>query len=423
MNKNRIGNIGLMIFTTAIMLVLSEFAFRLILFGDNEAFSSLRNPAYYAGQIKHKNTDFYNENYWKLNYLFGKVFNIEDPHPLLGRIGSFDKKTLNHDNQDKVKGRRPVLLYGDSYAKCMPAVECYESFLNKDTAFAANHFLLNYGVNGYGVDQIYLLFKETVNKFDKPFVIFSLLTMDLDRSMMNVRDAQKPYFILTDKGLELQGVPITLSSSEFFEQNPPQINSYLWNKFKSGPLNPFVQNKKTEMEYIEKIKTLNTAILEEVFVKLKELNTDYVILIFQPEYHTTEDWRLTYLRELCQKNEVPYICDLDVRNADSTFAEYNPYNYSIQGDGHPTSHANALVSNELKRFILEPDYREELFTRNANWKQNIVVKGIEYYKSRILNTPDWLEAVKSKAIDRGISLDSMVLLDAIYLVEQDKEDE
>jgi len=420
MKKSLVGNIILMILSIVITMILSEYIFRWVLFGDNEAFVSLRDPSYYATYIKHKNRDFHNEDYWKLNYLFNKKFNIEDPHPLLGRTGLFHKKTLNHFDQDKVKDRRPVLLYGDSYAACAGIAECFEDILNRDTAFAADYFLLNYGVAGYGVDQIYLLFKETVDKFENPFVIFSLLTEDLDRSMLNVRDAQKPYFVLTDKGLELQGVPITLSSRVFFEQNPPEINSYLWNKFKNSDLYPFVQNEEEKKEYIQKIKTLNKAILQEVFRKLKALNTDYVILIFQPEYHTHEDWRLTFLRELCQENEVPYICDLDVRNADSTFSTYDSFNYSIKGDGHPTSYANALLSKELKRYIFEPDYRKDVFARNANWKKRVITKGVEYFKKQIHNTPEWIEDIKSKAIDRGISLDSMITLDAQYMLNQEE---
>ena len=38
----------------------------------------------------------------------------------------------------------------------------------------------------------------------------------------------------------------------------------------------------------------------------------------------------------------------------------------------------------------------------------------------IRNTPEWLEKVKKKAIDKNISLDSMLLLDAIYMSEQAK---
>ena len=402
--KNRLINTSLLFVTTTIMLLLAEFAFRLILFSDIETFAYLRNPYYYSDHIKHKNEDFYNENYWKLNYLFNKSFNVKNPNPLLGWTGFFDKKTLDHRDHKASKGKRPVLLYGDSFAMCVDSCECFEDILNSDPEFASENYLLNYGVGGYGVDQIYLLFNETVDKYENPFVIFSLLTTDMDRSMLNVRDAQKPYFVLNDDGLELQGVPITLSSEEFFEQNSPDIKSYLWNKFKSSPLYPFSQNKKLETEYIEKIKTLNRAILTEAFKKLKELNTNYVVLIFHPVHLPRTGWRLTFLRELCYENKVPYICDLDVRNADRNYSKYIQYKYAVMGDGHPTTYSNVLISNKLKRYILDPEYRE-----------------IEYYKYRILYSPEWLETVKLKAFINGIPLDSMIYLDAKYMADQDKD--
>ncbi len=402
--KNRIINISLLILTTVIMLVLAEYAFRLILFSDSEIFAYLRNPYYYSDHIKHENEDFYNENYWKLNYLLNGNFNVENPNPLLGWTGFFGKKTLDHRDWKAAKGKRPVLLYGDSFAMCVDSVECFEDILNRDSAFASDNFLMNYGVGGYGVDQIYLLFKNTVDKFENPFVIFSLLTTDMDRSMLNVRDAQKPYFVLNDEGLELQGVPITLSSKEFFEQNPPDIKSYLWNKFKSSTLYTSEQNKEIETEYIAKMKELNKAILMEVFRKLKELNTNYVVLIFHPVHLPDYGWRLTFLRELCRENEVPYICDLDVRKADNNYSKYNQYRYAIMEDGHPTSYSNVLISNELKQYILDPEYRKVL-----------------YYKERILFSPEWLETVKLKAIKNGISLDSMINMDAKYMAGQEKD--
>jgi len=38
----------------------------------------------------------------------------------------------------------------------------------------------------------------------------------------------------------------------------------------------------------------------------------------------------------------------------------------------------------------------------------------------IKNTPEWLEKVNKKAIEKNISLDSMIMLDAIYMLEQGK---
>lgn len=47
-------------------------------------------------------------------------------------------------------------------------------------------------------------------------------------------------------------------------------------------------------------------------------------------------------------------------------------------------------------------------------------KEVDKYKQAIKNTPEWLEKVKEKAIQKNISLDSMILLDAIWMVKNSK---
>ncbi|UCH15769.1 MAG: hypothetical protein JSV22_07325, partial [Bacteroidales bacterium] len=336
MKKSRLGNIAFLVIYIIIILIAAEFIFRWMLFGNSKVFEFLREPSYYSNYIRQEFEDFHDENYWKLNYIFRRKFRNEEPHPLLGWTGYFDKKTLVHNESDNIGNKRPVLLYGNSFAMCKQQVKCFEEILNKDKDFTRGHYLLNYGVGGYGVDQIYLLLNETADMYNNPFIIFGLLTTNMDRCMLSVRDAQKPYFVITDSGLKLQGVPITMGSSEYFMKNRPEIRSYLFNKFRNSPLNPFGHSKKKTKDYIEKTKLLNTGILNEVIKKLKESEIEYVVLLFQPvDHYGRRDWRLNFLREYFHNNEVPYICDLDLRKADTSFTTYDLSNYTIPGDGHP----------------------------------------------------------------------------------------
>ncbi|WP_372773000.1 hypothetical protein [Mangrovibacterium sp.] len=43
---------------------------------------------------------------------------------------------------------------------------------------------------------------------------------------------------------------------------------------------------------------------------------------------------------------------------------------------------------------------------------------VDYYSNEIRNTPEWLSLVKEKAENKGISLDSMIYLDAVYMAER-----
>lgn len=421
MKRKWFVNLTLLLISTLLGLFLAEMALRYMLFSSGKLFESLREPSAYAIYLKDKNEDFFNDDYWKLLDIFRNKVVIKHPQSLVGWAGYFDTETLDHFDQKNINGRRPVLLYGDSFAYCsdIDSIRCYEDYLNSDPDFTANHYFLNYGVGGYGVDQICLLFKETVDKFDNPFVIFSFLTSDIDRSMLTFRDGQKPYFQINNGELELKGVPITLSSKEYIRQNPPEIRSYLLNRFRNSILNPIKNRPEKSSAYIEEIKSLNELILARVFKRLNDSGIDYVILIFHPENRDLTDWRIIFLLDLCEKYNVPYICDMNIRNADSTFASYDPYRYAIKNDGHPTSYMNELVAREFKRYIMDTGYRDIVAERNYSWRKPEIVKDIEYYTNAIRHDSDWLEQVRLKAERNGIPLDSMIYLDAKYMVEKD----
>jgi hypothetical protein len=403
------------------LLFVSEKSFQYILFNTEDKFLFLKNPSLYSNHLSDGKNDYYNTNYWKLNYLFNRPIDFDYPHTQLGWSGFF-YRSYEHLNEKDIKNRRPVLLFGDSFAMCSDTVQCFEDILNSDEEFSKNNYLLNYGVGGYGVDQISILFNEAVDRFKNPIVIFSLLTSDMDRSLLQARDGQKPYFVLEKNELILKGTPISLSSNDFFHKNPPDIHSYLFNKYKGSNLNIF-KNQEDELEqYIYKSKALNKAILLKTIQKLKENKTDFLFLIFHPEHFSSNDWRLEFLKELFINNDVPYLCDLDLRETDNTFEEYNPFNYALKDDGHPTTYLNKLVSSEIKKFTLKPDYRINFKPENyLSYIESKIIKDVKYYKRLILKSPKWLESIKLKASQRNITADSMIYLDALYKANEIKD--
>jgi len=57
-----------------------------------------------------------------------------------------------------------------------------------------NHNFLNFGVGGYGLDQMYVTFMEEFEKWNPKHVVFSVVADDLIRMNFNYRDAAKPFF-------------------------------------------------------------------------------------------------------------------------------------------------------------------------------------------------------------------------------------
>ena len=315
-------------------------------------FEMIRHPANYANYYS-------DDDYHKLRYLFGDSPRIINTHPLLGWVKSIDPKTYTHNDTINLQGRRPVLLYGDSFAGCASSVLCFEDILNSDPVFAQDYYLLNYGVGSYGLDQIYLLFQQSYHLYEDPFVVVSLMTLDLDRSILTVRFGQKPYFELKDGELQLQGVPIYPDAQTFFEANPPKIKSYVYRSLLYNYFPPEVSEfMMGEADKTERKKNVNEKLILSFIKELRAHNIDFVFLVFHPHVpgvtHLDEeiDWRDPFLRELFVTNEVPYIWSKELVQSDLDGAPLVLENYLLPGDGHPTEHFNRLIAAEIKREVL-----------------------------------------------------------------------
>jgi hypothetical protein len=362
--KSYIINGFVLLVSVSLCLVFSELIFRHILFGTNPRYSRLRKPSLYTSE---KNSD-----YWKLYYRFGGAYKPPAvPHPLLGWIGDFDAKTLLHSQTGEAGDRRPVLLYGDSYARCMPEVSCFESILNADRGFSKNNYLLNYGVNGYGVDQIAILMQHTYSLYQRPFVVFSIFNLDLDRSVLEARIGQKPYFTIDHDSLVLNGVPIDSDPARFYRDHPPHITSYLWRKLLYADpaiLPSFVLPylKKSEIDTAYKIK-LNEKILMRAFDELKRNKADYVFVVFHyldagiPEYKiSNENWRDRFLERFISENKIPCIWSKDIIRKDMEEHNYSIDRYIDKANHHPTTYLNELISREIKKRVLAEETDVEM---------------------------------------------------------------
>src|SRR5205085_7133999 len=88
----------------------------------------------------------------------------------------------------------PVLLFGDSYAQCAtPPEQCFQSLLEQ-SELTHEFALLNYGVGGFGLDQMYLLLRHVLPRFreQKPFVVVAIMIDDdFTRSLLAMRDWPK----------------------------------------------------------------------------------------------------------------------------------------------------------------------------------------------------------------------------------------
>lgn len=101
----------------------------------------------------------------------------------------------------------PILTVGDSYTfgDQVPDSETWPAQLEK----LSGRRVINGGVDGYGVDQIFLRAQRLLTRYRFNTVILSFIPDDIRRSQMSVMFATtKPYFDFKDGRLTLENVPV-----------------------------------------------------------------------------------------------------------------------------------------------------------------------------------------------------------------------
>lgn len=107
------------------------------------------------------------------------------------------------------KTRPRIALAGDSYVFGWRVAddETIASHLFRD--LEGSHEVMNFGVHGYGIDQIALVATKIVPQFQPDIIVVGFIAADLDRSCTNFEfGAKKPLFTLKNESLELTGVPV-----------------------------------------------------------------------------------------------------------------------------------------------------------------------------------------------------------------------
>ena len=429
----RLGKCLLSVGSLILALLIAEVGLRIILLGKSEMFRKFRSPGLYA--------DYYNgDDYWKLYYLFdGEYKPPANPHPLLGWIGDFQRNSLMHNKIAELGRRRPVLLYGDSYAQCAPGVSCFQELLNSDNSFSKDHYLLNYGVGGYGVDQIALLCRNTAHRYQRPIVIFSLMVADLDRTPLTVRTGQKPFVRIVDDSLVLSGVPIERNPADFFSTHPPEVTSYLWRRFLNLDLGilpkSLTAKLKGEKQFRDEKIRLNKKVLDAVVKDLRESGISFMFVVFhyiepgnqQFSVKDENNWRDQFLWMYMEKAKVPFIWTKELIRKDPAYDGSNIDTYMILENGHPTTYLNGLIANQMQTKVRELEVLEASDASHSSqeWRLErdnlLYLDMIQAQERKIHDSPELMERVKRRAWEENLTVDRSVRDAAIQSVGQGPE--
>jgi hypothetical protein len=260
--------------------VFGEGLLRFLLFSDASAArrfgQKLRVEGFY--------TDRQDSDWWKLQWIFQHehLGETPSPDPLLGWTGPVTPGTYLAPDEGELSGRTPVLMYGDSNAQCLTQPEdCFQGLMERSD-LSAKYALLNFGVGGFGLDQIQRMIAASVDRFAgrDPIVIVSFMVDDdLERSGLDFRGWPKPRYSVAGGELVEPG-PLELDPRRYIEAHPPRITSYLWRLVRRA-WRPFDWNGAAGGSELEERRALNRAILERIRAELESRKVRWFLLVFE----------------------------------------------------------------------------------------------------------------------------------------------
>jgi hypothetical protein len=350
--RGRRWRLGLLVLivSTPVAILLAEFGLRTVLFSANPSLRSLGSRV--------RSEQFYcdirsDDDFWKLRYLF-LAPGVEEPfypyHPELGWVGmGIDVETLDHRDEKKVGERRPVLLFGDSFAHCVTDVgTCWQDLLER-SELSEEYRLLNYGVRGYGFDQSVLLMERVLPRFEgqKPVVVMSVLVDDdLDRSALGLRDWPKPRFSLSaNGGLELGGV-VPKGVGGYVKEHPLRFHSYLWRYllWNTSLLPSGIRAAlRGERERDAATRELNRRLVERAVRHLELRGVEYFFLLFHSMASAPSPeraWQEPFMLEELQNLGAPILWTRPLLSAAALASDCGPGCYYIP-TGADSDHLNA----------------------------------------------------------------------------------
>jgi hypothetical protein len=354
MKRTRILGALTIIIASAVTLAAAEGLLRLALFSEAFAVPALHHPWRYADS-------FLDENYWKLAARFHTVegaLRAGRLHPTLGWSPDVSPDNPLGIYAERVPApstlSRPVLVYGDSFiAGATPMKSKIPQLLE---ARAGGRSFLNLGVSGFGVDQIFLRFTETVDQFARPTIVFGILTDDLNRSLMRFRMAPKPYFERRGEELALQSYPVKLTPEEYLERHPPDIKLYLW-RLTLFSLRDHLPRALFERllgydDAAREIRELNRLILKKLRDEARRRDLGvYVVIFYGVHELESSTWQEHYLKATLQELQIPYFdsrIPLDAAVADNAFTRGDLY---YAHNNHPNEVGNRIIADALYEWL------------------------------------------------------------------------
>jgi hypothetical protein len=382
------------LFTLGLLLIMGELVIRVF------SFQTPQGPVFMNITLRPRDWQEESTHYrevWKKATVNGSYFVYDN---FLGWTVGPNRRSIDGLNFSSVEGIRSprtdmafadipaahrIALVGDSYTFGLE-VKYEETWgYQLERELGKEFQVLNFGVDGFGVDQAYLRYYRDVRPWRPDFVIFGVFPHDLERTMAVYPfiDFQweipfaKPRFIFHEWQLKLLNVPLPIPEAIFSKSSVANLSfvkydrgynpaDWQWSYYHSLYLFRFLisafpvwytPGKNTfneEARFIddEAIKSLNSALLNS-FIRLATAEGSTPIVVYFPARRDFPSPSLSYpesgrgfTSRILQSAGIAYI-DLF-----PCLEEINPSDRFINGMHHYTPQANAAVAKCLEEAIL-----------------------------------------------------------------------
>jgi hypothetical protein len=245
----------------------------------------------------------------------------------------------------------PILAVGDSYTfgDKVSDSETWPAQLEK----LSGRRVINGGVDGYGVDQIFLRARRFLSRYRFSAVIFSFIPDDIRRSQMSMMFATaKPYFDFKGGQLTLENVPVpptflpeqegellvALEHSRLAHTVIKRLFPEWWLR---APFEKQAQDRENGIK-------VACGVLQELEGLTKLLGSELIVLAQRTEVETPSEATATKGVLSCVTDPATRV--LDLHPALSELKAEDPSRYHrlyVPNDGHMTAEGNQFVAREI----------------------------------------------------------------------------
>jgi len=255
-----------------------------------------------------------------------------------------------------MEGKYRVVTIGDSFTFGWGT---HDSSTWPQLLESMNPFLqiINLGVGSYGIGQMYITLRETIDHYRPHLIIAAYIGDDLFRSLLSFRDYRKPKFVLEGDELVLTNTPIgTLRETRLMldkKSYPPRfmtgvVLNLLYDRLFQGEKDIIFPDRESEI----RCSYLNTRLIEEMMETSTNHGADFILLHLAHDRAIRDnefvDYGEKFLGDFAADHEVNYVTTRD------EFLKKNDW-----GDGHYGKKEAALVARQAYRKIIKlPSFKE-----------------------------------------------------------------